>query len=150
MFSVRMNKHNLLNPVIETDWQWLLRLAWGKRRVSSRASDEFFIRYNNKYSRTTAALSLWLRWIYRTLRYNRDYVLIDTDKEGYGVAYAMELIAAAKKEQEEAARNAMAKRLDDLQAQRAKARAERDFELADRLRDEIVAAGFIVSDEKLK
>ena len=77
------------------------------------------------------------------------YVVVDKDSEGHGGRYYKEVIstiAAAKKEN---MHKDILDRLPMLQAQREQARKEKNFELADKIRSEIEAAGLQVRDGKI-
>lgn len=162
MFRVKFNRKYPLNPFIETDWNWFIELAWGKRRLSSRVSAEFRAKWENprrpgylRHGRIGAALGLWIKWFWQSFRRKIsgttiEYVIIEDDREGHGPRYAAELLERAIEQERARVRAAMTpERLADLQRQRDEARARKDFATADALRDQILAAGLVVADAKI-
>jgi len=142
MFRVKHGYH-WYNPIINTDWQWLIRLAWGPRRVSSKAS------YGTKaYPRDVGAtLGLWLKWLKSSKGQTLKIVISGDPEGGHGLRYKNELRDKAEREEINKRKADVESRLEDLQRERIKARLEKDFDRADAIRDEIVKAGFTVSDK---
>lgn len=144
----------LRNPCIETDWKWLIRLAWGERRVSSRAAPG-----TEAYPRSVAAtFSVWIAWVMHTRKWRFDCVVVSAEGADHGAAY-IERLAAEDAQREAAARATAAEaekrvfaetRLAEMQARRDAARAAKDFALADQIRAEIIAAGFEIADKPIR
>jgi hypothetical protein len=134
------------NPVVKTDWKWLIALAWGKRRVSSRAA-----KGTKAYPADLGGtLSIWFAWLRKNAFRSEVKVVISGDPEGgHGALYYQELLEKAEVARLQGIKNDMALRIDDLQKKRVEARKNKDFELADAIRDEIVQAGFQVQDAAL-
>lgn len=134
------------NGIIRTDWQWMIRLAWGKRRVSSRAEDG-----TKAYPEgVTASWRMWADWIVRNWNNKETSVVVTAKGADHGADYAQEIAARAEAERVEAIRSTMTQeRIADLQKQRHTARAAKNFILADRLRAEIESAGYVVNDQAI-
>jgi len=134
------------NPVITTDNQCIIKLAWGPRRVSSKAASG-----TKAYPEDVgAALSMWLAWTRKNWHRKEPYIVITSDPEsGHGARYREELKEEKLKQQKIEEKEAMALRIDDLQRERMEARAAKDFARADAIRDEIEQAGFVVSDKPI-
>ena len=140
------NKSLWYNPVLQTDWAWLIKIAWGKRRVSSKAMEG-----TQAYPKDVAgSLVLWVSWIKGSLTEGTQYIVISSDPEsGHGARYKKELEAKDKEAEAAKLRAEVEKNLESMQQERLEARASRDFARADAIRDTIVAAGFTVSDKAL-
>ena len=146
MFKLKLNLRHPMASMLTTDWLWLHRIAWGPRRVSSRAREG-----TKAYpGATTAVLGVWVAWIKKNWNRKTVYIVVDSDKEGHGARYYAELVAQATERIKANHRKQVMSELEDLQAQRAAARAAGDFALADELRDKLTAAGFVVADNKLE
>jgi hypothetical protein len=129
---------------LETDWQWLIKLSWGKRRVSSRANSSA-----KAYPESVGAtLGVWASWYLKNRKYKFDSVIISTDPEDHGASYVAKLEKERADSEAAAARSSIESRLTELQARRAIARAAKDWATADAIRDEIEAVGISVRDEK--
>jgi hypothetical protein len=134
------------NPIIQTDNQWLIRAAWGKRRVSSKA-----IKGTPTYPGDVAAsLLMWVSWTRYAFLRKETYVIIDGGAEGgHGERYMEDMRAKAEDNRIAEVKAEMGLRLAGLQHERQEARAAKDFARADALRDEIEMAGFVVADEAI-
>lgn len=133
------------NGVLITDWQWLIRLAWGPRRVSSRALDG-----TSAYPESVGATpGLWLAWICQ--RWNRKavYVVVTAQGADHGADYMAMVAEREKQQQAERMRALMTpEQIASIQNEREAARLAKNFALADKLRDELIAAGVVVADGK--
>lgn len=128
--------------ILETDWKWLIRLAWGDRRISSRAPN-----ISSAYPATVkAALPLWVRWIKSERKRRREYVVISEEGADHGAEYVSRLEAVEAEKAKADHRAAVVATLDDLMRQRDEARKLKNCALSDELRQKIVDAGFVVAD----
>jgi cysteinyl-tRNA synthetase len=132
--------------LLTTDWNWLIKAAWGERRVSSRA-----LAVTSAYpSQLSATLGVWLSWYWKNKNRREYYVVVTADGADHGADY-MALVAAREAGQLKERKHAeVLARLDDLNAQRAAAREAKNFELADAIRAEIVAVGIVVKDASVE
>lgn len=144
MFKVKRLSNGAL--LLTTDWQWLIRLAWGKRRVSSKCSPHVKA-YPGELS---ATLTVWKEWIKKNWRRKTIYIVVENDGFDHGAAFAEEIKKRQEKEQKDAKKRETLARLDQLKAAREQARKEKNFVLADQIRDEMIAAGIVVKDGKLE
>ena len=132
-------------PFIQTDWKWLLRRAWGRRRVSSKAAPG-----TKAYPDLVGAvIPLWFAWIRQNAFSQRMHIVVTHDGTDHGGNYVAEILAKEAATEQQAKRDDVTARLDDLQKRRAIARSAKDWALADSIRDEIVAVGLIVADERV-
>ena len=145
-----------MDVYLETDWQWLITLAWGKRRLSRRVSPAFRAQHENPkkpgrllHGVTGATLATWIDWYLRNRKQRFDYVVV----EGAGADHGADYLERIERDNEQKAviarQQDILSRLGDLQRKRAEARAAKDFALADAIRAEIESAGISVRDEKL-
>jgi hypothetical protein len=129
--------------MLTTNWKFLIRASWGNRRVSSRA-----LHGTEAYPTCVqAALGMWWSWYVRSRKVRFDHVVISSDPEGHGIRYVKETAEKAAIGHAVSKRIEMSSRLDVLQAERLSARASGDYDLADKIRAEIEAAGLVVSDQ---
>lgn len=141
-FRIQWNRFKPWGPIITTDWQWLIRLAWGKRRVSSRAPAG-----TRAYPReVSASAALWLAWI-RDNRGEDIVVVQDTASDIHSMA--AELRARWDREAQEAAAFLSDEDAAELERQRSEHRAARRFAEADAIRDRLIASGRAVGDARL-
>ena len=141
-FRIKWNRFKPWSPIITTDWQWLIRLAWGKRRVSSRAPAG-----TRAYPETVgASLKLWLGWIMAKRGYEA-VVVQDTANDIH--AMAAELRARWEREAQEAAAFLSDEDAAELERLRSEHRAARRFAEADAIRDRLIASGRAVGDARL-
>lgn len=93
---------------------------------------------------------MWASWVANNYRRKEPHIVVSHDRAKYGDNYAAEIKARDEEQRQRKIRDAMTpNRIADLQSRRAKARAEKDYALADALRDELVAAGVTVADAKI-
>lgn len=138
-------KSKWYNPILRTDWVWLIQLAWGERRVSSRAASG-----TQAYPELVAAsLSCWIAWTRQNWKRKAPYIVVSGSGADHGADYAAEIAERAAQEAMRQIRANVESRLSSLQEQRRAARAAKDFATADKIRSEIEAAGFVVNDEKV-
>ena len=131
---------------LRTDWQWIIRLAWGKRRISSRA-DAGTMAYPESVG---ANVSMWLDWVKQNLARSEPHIVVTPRGADHGEDY-LAVLAARTADKTKAAHIAdVTARLADLHAAREIARANKDFSLADKIRSEIERAGIIVNDARIK
>lgn len=136
MFRVAWNKRYWTHPIITTDWQWLIRGAWGPRRVSSRSAPGT-LAYPRKL---TASLGLWVHWI-------------RTERKVTGIVYSPTIAQKRIDDQikditpEPEPRPTLdPSEISEIEKKRKEYRSLGDYETADALRDYLVKHGVVVGD----
>lgn len=144
MFRMRLTANK--SVILTTDWQWLIKLAWGPRRVSSKAASG-----TNAYPESVGAtIGAWADWVKGNRGRNESRVVVSHEKAKYGDNYGAEVSERIAKAEKQAVVDAMTPdRVADIQARRMKARAEKNYALADALRDELIEANISPADIKV-
>ena len=120
--------------ILKTDWKWLIKLAWGKRLLTSRARKQGLEAYPKCL---TAAVSLWNRWMIRGLLNPHD---------AYYVVHTKRAILKQTARKPPKTRSLTDQEIVEIQTSRADLRKSGNYAEADKLRDILVKSGVVVSD----
>ena len=123
---------------------FLLRWAWGPRRVTSNTR---YGKLDSAYPTSiTAGLGLWMQWFRRGSRdwlLQRWTIVVPPSKANARIQNALKTSISNEELPTESIDIAA------LTAERAKLRAEKRFTEADAIRDKLIAAGVEVSDSSV-
>lgn len=140
--------------IITTDWKWLIMLAWGPRRVSSRAGKKV----KSYPQELTASVGSWWWWIKDGAKrwlFGPTHIVIEKKRavarvEAAGASPQKPVNIADVVKTDEKARNALSpEEVASLTARRQELRAAGRFQEADEIRDQLIAANVVVQDGKI-